>query len=165
MDFQGKPVIEVSHLTKDYGYGRGVFDVSISVHQGECYGYLGPNGAGKSTTIRHIMSSCLFNRTRKSLALGGGFAVWCFLAMVIGLFGTKTFVSLGLGVEAMRVFNYMTLLTLFDTESVDTFCKFWVGTSEVSSYTWIIEYAVLAVIAAVTTIVGMHKFEKKDLPL
>src|SRR5574344_334041 len=55
MDFQGKPVIEVSHLTKDYGYGRGVFDVSISVHQGECYGYLGPNGAGKSTTIRHIM--------------------------------------------------------------------------------------------------------------
>ena len=49
------PVIEVSHLTKDYGYGRGVFDVSIAVHPGECYGYLGPNGAGKSTTIRHIM--------------------------------------------------------------------------------------------------------------
>lgn len=48
-------VIDVSHLTKDYGYGRGVFDVSIKVHRGECYGYLGPNGAGKSTTIRHIM--------------------------------------------------------------------------------------------------------------
>ena len=48
-------VIEVDHLTKDYGYGRGVFDVSIKVHKGECYGYLGPNGAGKSTTIRHIM--------------------------------------------------------------------------------------------------------------
>ena len=48
-------VIEVNHLTKDYGYGRGVFDVSIKVHKGECYGYLGPNGAGKSTTIRHIM--------------------------------------------------------------------------------------------------------------
>ncbi len=48
-------VIDVSHLTKDYGYGRGVFDVSIKVHKGECYGYLGPNGAGKSTTIRHIM--------------------------------------------------------------------------------------------------------------
>ena len=48
-------VIEVSNLTKDYGYGRGVFDVSIKVHKGECYGYLGPNGAGKSTTIRHIM--------------------------------------------------------------------------------------------------------------
>lgn len=48
-------VINVDHLTKDYGYGRGVFDVSIKVHKGECYGYLGPNGAGKSTTIRHIM--------------------------------------------------------------------------------------------------------------
>lgn len=48
-------VIQVEHLTKDYGHGRGVFDVSIAVHKGECYGYLGPNGAGKSTTIRHIM--------------------------------------------------------------------------------------------------------------
>ena len=48
-------IIAVDHLTKDYGYGRGVFDVSIQVHKGECYGYLGPNGAGKSTTIRHIM--------------------------------------------------------------------------------------------------------------
>ena len=48
-------IIEVNNLTKDYGYGRGVFDVSIKVHKGECYGYLGPNGAGKSTTIRHIM--------------------------------------------------------------------------------------------------------------
>ena len=48
-------IINIEHLTKDYGYGRGVFDVSIKVHKGECYGYLGPNGAGKSTTIRHIM--------------------------------------------------------------------------------------------------------------
>lgn len=54
-NFEGKPIIEVENLTKDYGYGRGVFDVSIQVHKGECYGYLGPNGAGKSTTIRHIM--------------------------------------------------------------------------------------------------------------
>ena len=48
-------ILDVDHLLKDYGYGRGVFDVSIKVHKGECYGYLGPNGAGKSTTIRHIM--------------------------------------------------------------------------------------------------------------
>lgn len=56
MKFDDKEVvINVENLTKDYGYGRGVFDVSIKVHKGECYGYLGPNGAGKSTTIRHIM--------------------------------------------------------------------------------------------------------------
>ena len=48
-------IINVENLTKDYGYGRGVFDISLKVHKGECYGYLGPNGAGKSTTIRHIM--------------------------------------------------------------------------------------------------------------
>lgn len=48
-------VIEVSHLTKDYGQGRGVYDVSFHVDKGECFGFLGPNGAGKSTTIRHLM--------------------------------------------------------------------------------------------------------------
>lgn len=47
--------IEVEHLTKDYGSGRGVFDVSLEVEQGEVFGFLGPNGAGKSTTIRHLM--------------------------------------------------------------------------------------------------------------
>lgn len=48
-------VIEVNRLTKDYGHGRGVFDVSAHVDEGECFGFLGPNGAGKSTTIRHLM--------------------------------------------------------------------------------------------------------------
>lgn len=48
-------IIKVDNLTKDYGYGRGVFDISVQIHKGECFGYLGPNGAGKSTTIRHIM--------------------------------------------------------------------------------------------------------------
>ncbi len=48
-------IIEIKNLTKDYGEGRGVFDVSFSVREGECFGFLGPNGAGKSTTIRHLM--------------------------------------------------------------------------------------------------------------
>lgn len=48
-------VLEINHLTKDYGHGRGVFDVSFHVDQGEVYGFLGPNGAGKSTTIRHLL--------------------------------------------------------------------------------------------------------------
>ncbi len=47
--------IVVDHLTKDYGHGRGVFDVSFKVSSGEVFGFLGPNGAGKSTTIRHLM--------------------------------------------------------------------------------------------------------------
>ena len=48
-------IIEVEDLTKDYGSGRGVFDVSLHVDAGEVFGFLGPNGAGKSTTIRHLM--------------------------------------------------------------------------------------------------------------
>ncbi len=52
---ENKHVIETSGLTKDYGYGRGVFNVNIHVDKGEVFGFLGPNGAGKSTTIRHLM--------------------------------------------------------------------------------------------------------------
>ena len=48
-------IIEVDNLTKDYGFGRGVFDVSFKIEKGEVFGFLGPNGAGKSTTIRHLM--------------------------------------------------------------------------------------------------------------
>ena len=47
--------VEVSHLTKDYGKGRGVFDVSFVVPKGKTFGYCGTNGAGKTTTLRHIM--------------------------------------------------------------------------------------------------------------
>ena len=47
-----KPVIEVSGLTKEYGAGRGVFDLNFTLGEGEIFGFLGPNGAGKTTTIR-----------------------------------------------------------------------------------------------------------------
>ena len=48
-------IISIKNFTKDYGNGKGVFDVSIGIEKGEIYGYLGPNGAGKSTTLRHLM--------------------------------------------------------------------------------------------------------------
>lgn len=48
-------VIELDGLTKDYGFGRGIFDLNLSVSEGEMIGYVGTNGSGKTTTIRHIM--------------------------------------------------------------------------------------------------------------
>lgn len=48
-------VIETRGLTKDYGNGRGVFDLDLSIEKGEMVGYVGTNGSGKTTTIRHIM--------------------------------------------------------------------------------------------------------------
>ncbi|MCD7841824.1 MAG: ATP-binding cassette domain-containing protein [Lachnospiraceae bacterium] len=48
-------VISVQNLTKDYGEGRGVFDISLDIQRGEVFGYLGTNGSGKTTTIRQMM--------------------------------------------------------------------------------------------------------------
>jgi ABC-2 type transport system ATP-binding protein len=45
-------VIEVQHLTKQYGRFTAVNDVSFRVERGEILGFLGPNGAGKTTTMR-----------------------------------------------------------------------------------------------------------------
>src|SRR5438270_3523593 len=47
--------INTNGLTKDYGGGKGLFDLDLEVGEGEVFGYLGPNGAGKSTTIRLLM--------------------------------------------------------------------------------------------------------------
>lgn len=47
--------IDCRALTKDYGAGHGVFDVTLQVPPGEVYGFIGANGAGKSTTMRLIL--------------------------------------------------------------------------------------------------------------
>ena len=48
-------IIEIRDLTKSYGKKRGVESISLSVKEGDIFGFLGQNGAGKSTTIRSML--------------------------------------------------------------------------------------------------------------
>lgn len=73
--------IETIRLTKYYGKARGIADISLSVEEGDFFGFIGPNGAGKSTTIRTLLglitatdgSARIFGRdiqTQKTTLLG-----------------------------------------------------------------------------------------------
>jgi ABC-type uncharacterized transport system ATPase subunit len=58
-------VLTVEHLTKDYGQGRGVFDVSFAVDQGEVFGFLGLGDmACANHMIRKLQHEPLFVRRR-----------------------------------------------------------------------------------------------------
>ncbi len=47
--------IKLTNLTKDYGSGRGIFDLDLEIDEGETVGFVGTNGSGKTTTIRSIL--------------------------------------------------------------------------------------------------------------
>ena len=65
----GKVILEVKNLTKYYGKILGVKNLSLTLNEGEIFGFIGPNGAGKSTTIRSIMN--LINKTEGVVLLNG----------------------------------------------------------------------------------------------
>jgi|ERR1043166_3419050 ABC-2 type transport system ATP-binding protein len=55
-------VVEINNLTKDYEVGfvrkrrvRALNSLSLTVNQGEIFGFLGANGAGKTTTLKLLM--------------------------------------------------------------------------------------------------------------
>ena len=66
----------------------------------------------------------------------------------------------------MNFFNYLTIYTLIDTESMSNFSKFITGAYGGSlDYNWIWECATLLVSGAILAFLGALKFVKKDLPL
>ena len=62
-------ILEIKSLTKYYGKILGVKELSLTLYEGEIFGFIGPNGAGKSTTIRSIMN--LINKTSGDILLNG----------------------------------------------------------------------------------------------
>ena len=50
-----EPAIETRGLRKRFGAKRAVEDLSLTVAQGEVFGFLGPNGAGKTTSIKMLL--------------------------------------------------------------------------------------------------------------
>ena len=61
--------IELKSLSKSFGDVIAVNDISLSVKNGEIFGFLGPNGAGKSTTIM-ILTTLLKPTSGQALISG-----------------------------------------------------------------------------------------------
>lgn len=73
MEKELTPLIQAENLTKDYGQGRGVFDLNFSIKKGETFGFVGTNGSGKTTTIRQIMG---FIKPQKGFVKINGMDAW-----------------------------------------------------------------------------------------
>ncbi len=61
-------MIQTENLTRRFGDLTAVDNLSLSVADGEVFGFLGPNGAGKTTTVR--MLCCLISKTSGSARIG-----------------------------------------------------------------------------------------------
>ncbi len=75
-----KPVVEIKNLTKDYGEGRGIFGIDLTVYQGEMVGFVGTNGSGKTTTIRNIMG---FLKPTSGAAYVNGLEAWSHASEIV----------------------------------------------------------------------------------
>ncbi|SLM29562.1 ABC transporter-related protein [Desulfamplus magnetovallimortis] len=62
-------MIEIRNLTKKYGKITAVNDLTLTIPQGEIFGFIGPNGAGKTTTIS--MMAGLLSPTSGSITVCG----------------------------------------------------------------------------------------------
>ncbi|MGN1061856.1 MAG: hypothetical protein ACI4RO_01895, partial [Candidatus Scatosoma sp.] len=100
-----------------------------------------------------FFSSCFFDRSKRSMALGGGLSIYALVAAMLGLFGSPVIPSV-IRLESLNGFNYTTIITLFDVISVMD------GTT---AFVW--KFVVLAVLGIGGYIAGSIRFNKKDLPL
>ena len=100
-----------------------------------------------------FFTSCWFDRSKRSMAIGGGLSIFALVAAMLGLFGSPVIPSV-VRLTALNNFNYTTIITLFDVISIME------GTT---AFIW--KFAILFAIGLIGYIAGSIKFVKKDLPL
>lgn len=100
-----------------------------------------------------FFTSCLFNKSRKSISAGGGINIFFFICSILGLFGTKAIPGT-VRIEAMDFFNKLTIMSLNDGMAVMNGDVIY----------WYKLIGLLA-IALVTYVAGIIVFDHKDLPL
>ncbi len=100
-----------------------------------------------------FMCSAIFNRSKYSMSIGGGLTIFSLVCTILGLFGSEVVPS-AMRISQMNFFNYLSVITLFDTTSI---------LNGSINYLW--KFGVLFAIGVVTFIIGVFRFDKKDLPL
>ncbi len=100
-----------------------------------------------------FFTSCAFDRSKRSMAVGGGLSIFALVAAMLGLFGSPVIPSV-VRLDSLNNFNYATIISLFDVISIID------GTDA-----FILKFAILAAAGITGYILGSVLFTKKDLPL
>ncbi len=100
-----------------------------------------------------FFTSCIFDRSKHSMAIGGGLSIFALVAAMLGLFGSPVIPSV-VRLDALNSFNYVTIISLFDVISIIN------GTT-----TFLLKFIILIVLGIIGYIIGGYRFTKKDLPL
>lgn len=101
----------------------------------------------------NFFTSCYFDRSKRSMAIGGGLSIFSLVAAMLGLFGSQVIPQV-VRLNALNYFNYTTIISMFDVVSIMD-----------GSVTFIWKFAILAALGIIGIIAGSVKFIKKDLPL
>lgn len=100
-----------------------------------------------------FFTSSYFNKTKYSLGVGGGLAIFFLVTSILGLFGLDV-MPLALRIDSMNIFNYVTIIRLFDVQAI-------------MDGNVIFYYKIIGLIAItlITYVGAVIEFNRKDLPL
>ena len=101
----------------------------------------------------NYFTSCIYDRSRRAMAIGGGISMFFLVATMLGLFGSPVIPSV-IRIDALNYFNYVSLMSLFDVISVLE-----------GGFAWIWKVSILFIGGCTCFFLGARRFHKKDLPL